>query len=152
MRRLAREIAVQTLYEVAQSDTTWQAALRSNVERRKGDAQAHAYAERLLTAVEARREEVEARIAAALAHWSWERVALVDRCVLQVSTVELLAFPDVPVRVSLDEAVEIARKFSTEDSGGFVNGVLDRIARDVEPARQVGPTSESGRGSMEADA
>ncbi len=136
MRRLAREIAVQSLYEMAQSDVSWREALRSNLERRNADARARAYAERLLESIEARRGEIEARLTAALEHWAWERVALVDRCVLQISCVELLAFPDVSVRVSIDEAVEIANKFSTEESGGFVNGILDRVARDLETPTQ----------------
>lgn len=134
MRRLAREIAVQTLYEVAQSEVSWRQALDANVERRHGDSEARTYAARLLEAIEARSADIRVRIDAALANWSWERVALVDRCVLQVGTAELLAFPDVPVRVSINEAVEIARKFSTDASGPFVNGVLDRVAHDVQPA------------------
>jgi N utilization substance protein B len=134
MRRLAREIAVQALYEVAQSETSWRQALDANVERRHGDDTARAYAARLLEAIEVRRDDIRDRIDAALANWSWERVALVDRCVLQVAAAELLTFPDVPLRVSIDEAVEIARKFSTDDSGAFVNGVLDRIAHDAPAA------------------
>lgn len=129
-RRLAREIAVQTLYEMAQSDVAMRQALRTNVERREaGDAE-RAYAARLLEAVAAQGEAIRQRLTAALANWTWERVALVDRCVLQVSAAELLGFPDVPVRVSIDEAIEIARKFGSEESGAFVNGVLDRVARD----------------------
>ena len=115
MRRLAREIAVQALYEVAQSDATRKQALRDNVERRRGDAAASAYAKRLLDTIDARSDDIQERIRGALANWTWERVALVDRCVLQVSTAELLAFPDIPKRVSIDEAVEIANKFSTKD-------------------------------------
>lgn len=118
---------------MAQSDVAMPAALRANVERREGGDSESAYAERLLEAVEAERDAIQARLVAALANWSWERVALVDRCVLQVSAAEILSFPDVPVRVSIDEAIDIARKFSSEDSGGFVNGVLDRVARDLQP-------------------
>ena len=67
----------------------------------------------------------------ALENWDLQRVALVDRCVLEVGAAEILYFPDVPLRVIIDEAVDVVRKFSTDESGAFVNGVLDRIAREA---------------------
>ena len=133
-RRRAREIVVQSLYEVAQSGTDAERALQANLERRGGPEAVRAYAERLLHEVVARRAEVVAKLAAALQHWTLERVGLVERCVLEVGATEILYFPDVPVAVAIHEAVEIARKFSTDESGGFVNGVLDRIARDAGEA------------------
>jgi len=146
MRRLAREVAVQTLYEMAQSEAPLRQALRDNLARRKGDEGARVYAQRLLDVIAARGNEIRSCIDTALSNWSWERVALVDRCVLQVSTAEILAFPDIPIRVSIDEAVEIARKFSTDDSGAFVNGVLDRVAREAAAgpgARRAGPEADA---------
>jgi len=137
MRRLAREVAVQTLYEMAQSEAPLRQALRDNLARRKAAKGAGDYAGRLLDVVAERSAEIRSCIDAALSNWAWDRVALVDRCVLQMSTAEILAFPDVSVRVSIDEAVEIARKFSTDDSGAFVNGVLDRVARDFQARSNV---------------
>ena len=64
---------------------------------------------------------------------------MVDRCVLEMAVVELLRFPDVPVSVVIDEAIVIAKKFGSEDSGKFVNGILDRIAR------QLGETSDTAQ-------
>ena len=64
---------------------------------------------------------------------------MVDRCVLEMAVVELMRFPDVPVSVVIDEAIVIARKFGSEDSGKFVNGVLDRIAR------QLGETTDTAQ-------
>jgi N utilization substance protein B len=130
-RRLAREIAVQALYEIAQSGTAWQRALQANVERREAPPMVGAYAGRLVECVQARQDAIAARLRGALQHWDLERVALVDRCVLEAAAAEILFFPDVPVRVSIDEAVDVARKFSSDESGAFVNGVLDRIARDA---------------------
>ena len=139
-RRLAREIVVQSLYEMAQSGTDEERALQANLERRGGPAAARAYAERLLRQVGARRAEVAAKLTGALQHWSLERVGLVERCVLEVGVTEILYFPDVPVAVAIHEAVDIARKFGTDESGGFVNGVLDRIARDAGQA----PSARAG--------
>ena len=132
-RRLARELVVQSLYEIAQSGTDWRRALEANLERRAAArGPVRAYAERLLREIEARREEIAVKLAESVTHWSLERVALVERCVLEAAAAEILYFPDVPAAVAIHEAVEIARKFSTEESGGFVNGVLDRIARDAD--------------------
>jgi len=133
-RRLAREVVVQALYEIAQSGADAPRVLAANLERRAAQAPVRAYAERLLREVEARRAEIAAKLTAALQHWSLERVALVERCVLEVGAAEILGFPDVPVAVTIHEAVDIARKFSTDESGAFVNGVLDRIARDAARA------------------
>lgn len=128
-RRKAREVAVQTLYEISHTEEAFPRALAANLQRREAGEPAGAYAERLLLAVTGHREAIAARLAAALENWSLERVALVDRCVLEVACAEILFFTDVPLAVAIDEAVQIARKFSTDESGPFVNGVLDRVAR-----------------------
>lgn len=143
-RRLAREVAVQTLYEIAQSDAAWPRALGDNIARRAANAAAAAYAERLVQCVSNHRDEIVALLRAALLYWDLERVALVDRCVLEVGTAEILYFPDVPVRVVIDEALDVVRKFSTDESAAFVNGVLDRIAR--ESARRAADTDQAARG------
>ena len=128
-RRLAREVAVQSLYEIAHTEESFERALESNLERREGNPAVRGYAARLLEAVGTHRDEIQARLAASIDNWSLERVAMVDRCVLEVATAEILYFSDVPAAVAIDEAVTIVRKFSTQESGPFVNGVLDRIAR-----------------------
>jgi len=132
-RRLAREVAVQTLYEITHTEAPYAAALAANLERRAGNPAVNSYADRLLEAVSAHRDEIATRIAGALDNWSLERVAMVDRCVLEVACAEILWFEDVPDAVAIHEAVDIARKFSTDESGAFVNGVLDRIARSQTP-------------------
>jgi N utilization substance protein B len=130
-RRLAREVAVQTLYEMAQAQAPWSRALQANVERREANRDAAAYAERLVSTVQSQRQAITAALEQALENWDLQRVALVDRCVLEVGAAEILYFPDVPLRVIIDEAVDVVRKFSTDESSAFVNGVLDRIARDA---------------------
>ena len=137
-RRKAREVAVQTLYEIAHTEEDYPRALAANLERRNGGTNVHTYAERLLRTVAEHRDQIAALLAATLENWSLERVSMVDRCVLEVACAEILFFPDVPRAVAIDEAVEIARKFSTEESGAFVNGVLDRVARTQGEPRQAG--------------
>jgi transcription antitermination protein NusB len=137
-RRLAREVAVQTLYEIAHTEDEFPRALAANLARRHGNENVEAYAARLLDSITSHREAIAARLVSALENWSLERVSMVDRCVLEVACAEILFFPDVPLAVAIDEAVEIVRKFSTEESGAFVNGVLDRVARSQGEPPQAG--------------
>jgi N utilization substance protein B len=88
----------------------------------------------LATGVERRRSELDAHIEAAAEHWTLERMPLVDRNLLRLGAFELLERPEVPTAVVLDEAIELAKLLSTEESGRFVNGVLGRIAREVRGA------------------
>jgi N utilization substance protein B len=76
-------------------------------------------------------ERIDALMAAAAKGWEVERMPVLDRSILRLATYELIAETDVPVAVVIDEAVELAKQYSTEFSGGFVNGVLSTIARQV---------------------
>ncbi len=90
-----------------------------------------ALAELLVRGVETEQGRIDELITRYAKGWTLARMAQVDRTVLRIATFELLARPEVPVAVVLDEAVELAKRFSTDDSGRFVNGVLAAIARDV---------------------
>ncbi len=90
-----------------------------------------AYTVELVTGVDRRRHELDTRIEAAAEHWTLERMPLVDRNLLRLGVFELLERAEVPTAVILDEAIELAKLLSTDDSGRFVNGVLGRIAREV---------------------
>lgn len=142
-RRLAREVAVQALYEIAQSGIPWKRAVAANVERREASAETARYAERLVSTVREKEGPIEAALRQALQNWDLERLSLVDRCVLEVGTAEILYFQDVPLEVVIDEAVDVVRKFSTDESGAFVNGVLDRIARDASASRPAADSLET---------
>jgi N utilization substance protein B len=79
-------------------------------------------------------DEIDAKIREVSKHWRLERMARVDRNILRLATYELLKRPEVPRRVTLNEAVELAKRFGDENSPAFVNGVLDRIASDLGKA------------------
>jgi N utilization substance protein B len=83
--------------------------------------------------LEARAAEVDAVLAGACVHWALERLAATDRAVLRTAVAELMARPGTPAPVVLDEAIEIARRYGSEESGAFVNGVLDQVARRLRP-------------------
>lgn len=100
----------------------------------RDDPDACAFAAELVAGVVRERDRLDAAIEAACENWRIGRLALVDRCVLTVAAYELIAHPETPVSVVIDEAVEVARRFGAEGSAAFVNGVLDHIARLVRPA------------------
>ena len=92
------------------------------------------YVTTLLSAVTDRADEIDALVDDAAIGWDLARMAVVDRNVLRLATAELLAGDDVPTAVILNEAVELASAYSTDDSGRFVNGVLAAVARTVRGA------------------
>ncbi len=94
----------------------------------EADPDGRQYADSLVRGVVARREEIDGLITKASANWRIERMTAVDRNVLRIGTFELLVETATPRAVILDEAVELAKQFGAENSGPFVNGVLDRVA------------------------
>ena len=78
-------------------------------------------------------ERIDSVISSKLENWTLDRLSAVDRNVLRLGTYELLYEMDVPIEVTLDEMIELAKKYGTENSGRFVNGVLDRIAKEYSP-------------------
>jgi N utilization substance protein B len=89
------------------------------------------YAAALVQGVDAERERIDELLRRFTRSWPLERMPALDRAVLRLATYELLARPDVPTAVVIDEAVELAKRFSTDDSGRFVNGMLSSISREV---------------------
>jgi N utilization substance protein B len=102
-------------------------------EERLNDDQAELVRD-LVRALDTRVSEIDERIGQAAEHWPLERMSRTDRAVLRLAIAELLARTGTPARVVLDEAVDIARRYGSDDSGRFVNGVLDRVARSVRSA------------------
>ena len=89
------------------------------------------YFQELVTGVKAHLEELDALIRRFSEHWRLERMTLVDRNLLRLAAFELLYQPETPPKVVINEAVELAKKYSTEDSSAFVNGLLDRIRAEL---------------------
>ncbi len=126
-RTLAREATLQYLYEVDLVGTGEAEPVEEFLERQLGRAQARPFARKLIAGVLERRDEIDRRIADVAEHWTLERMAIVDRNVLRVGAHELLHVDDVPPKVAINEAIDLARRFSTEEACAFVNGILDRI-------------------------
>ncbi len=98
-------------------------------------------AEEIVRGTAERLGEIDPLIAEAAANWRLERIAVIDRLILRLATYELLAMPGTPHAVIINEALELARTFSTEDAVKFVNGVLDGIRKKVRGASAVGVVS-----------
>jgi len=142
-RRRSRILAFRTLYraEVAEDALADLLAEMTTDESVREDVRD--FAVHLVSAVAQGEEAIDEAIKAALTSaWSLERLAVTDRCVLRMGTGELMFTPHQPVAVVLNESIEIARKFGTPDSGRFVNGVLDRVAKTLGEGENQGSRTD----------
>ncbi len=122
-RHEAREKALQALFQVDVGHIPPEEALQNVT----GDKEVDPFLRQLVMGVTEHQEEIDALLRANLEKWRLERVANVDRAILRMATYEMKYVDDVPVKVSLDEAVELAKKFGDTKSGSFVNGVLSKV-------------------------
>lgn len=133
VRREGREAAVQFLY---QQDLGGTASREDYYAMRRISPSARKFCDELLDGVQAHHEEVDATIRRLTKNYEFQRISAVDRNILRVAAYEMLHCPMVPPVVSINEAIEIAKKFSTADSGRFVNGILDALRSELHrPAR-----------------
>ena len=138
-RREGRELALQALYskDLVPQDASF--TLKRIMENfGEGEeptleihSKAFAFASELVSGVIANLAAIDARIAEKSKHWSMSRMARVDLNILRLAVYELLYRPDIPKNVTMNEAIEVAKKFGAEDSASFVNGILDEIASSV---------------------
>lgn len=144
-RRKGRELALQALYQREIAGELSSAELEAFLRHFDGGEQANAFALELVRGVLQHGAEIDRLIAQCCEHWRLERLSKVDRNILRLATYELLERPDVPVSVVINEAVEIARRYGTEDSSPFVNGVLDAIAERCGAKARASTSGENGR-------
>ncbi len=130
-RREARERALELLYEAEAKALAPAEVLEGLM------ITPDTFAVALVTGVGARLPEIDAHIARLARDWTVDRMPWVDRSILRLATFELVARPDVPTGAILSEAVELAKRFSTEEAARFVNGLLSNLAREVRPESTV---------------
>ncbi len=139
-RRRSREYALQVLFEVDLAGAAVDDVLERLWSGRNPAGEVREFAERLVRGVLAEREAIDDRIGSAAEHWRLERMATVDRNVLRMAIHELLT-GDNPAPVVIDEAIEVAKRYGSEGSGSFINGILDevrvRLEREQDPTRPV---------------
>ena len=121
----ARERALGLLYEAETKDLSVRDLLASL------PLAPEAFAVHLVTGADDHRADVDQELVRVSQRWDLDRMPALDRAILRIGTYELGWCPEVPVAVVINEAVELAKRFSTDDSGRFVNGVLSRLAKDL---------------------
>ena len=130
-RRQARECVFQGLYAMEISRNSRDKTFADMLNRYSFDENTKSFASSLYIKTLDQKQFLERTISKFLENWELGRIALLDNLILQMAVCELLFFDDVPPKVSISEAIEIAKKYSTEDSSGFVNGILDSVFKEV---------------------
>ena len=128
IRRKGRELALQALYQIEITGDASAAAVDLFLSHFEGSAQAKEFARRLVSGVVSQCRDIDRMIEECTENWKLARMAKVDLLILRLAAYELLFCPDIPLNVSLDEAIEMGKRFGSGDSGSFINGVLDQLA------------------------
>lgn len=131
-RRKGREAALQLLFLHDLSGVHTERVVANFWEENPADSETREFAMRLLSGALDHLNDIDEAVGKLSAHWRLSRMAAVDRNVLRLAVFELCHCPDIPTKVSLNEAIEIAKKFGSEESGAFVNGILDQVAKTVK--------------------
>jgi N utilization substance protein B len=145
-RSRAREVALQLLFQRDFNATTARATIEDFVRARLRDPLLVPFCVALFDGVVGNLTAIDERLAKAAENWRLPRMAAVDRSALRMGAYELLYTPDTPPSVVIDEAIELARRFGSADSPAFVNGVLDRLRKDSEPAQESATPSDNDAG------
>ena len=130
-RRRSRELALQVLYQL---DITKQDAIRAIAQSRDHFSEKEerdGFAERIVLGVLEHGQEIDRLIEQYSENWRLDRMSMIDRNILRMALFELLYCEDIPPKVTLDEAIELGKRYGSEDSGSFINGILDRIQNEV---------------------
>ena len=130
-RREGRELALQTLYSMDLNPLEIRTTLQLFRENVKANATVRAFAEELVTGVLSRKEEIDRLIEEKSKNWMISRIGKVDLNILRLAVYELSYRQDIPKNVTLNEAIEVAKKFGTEESPAFINGILDEVAAGI---------------------
>jgi N utilization substance protein B len=137
-RRLSREIALKVLYQIDMTGATPADALPLFYEHFEAPAAVRPFAEQIVLGVFTHKDEIDQRIVSASEHWRLERMPVVDRNVLRIAVFEMLYCEDIPPKVSINEAIDLAKSYGSRDSGAFINGILDNVLPKVAMEQQSG--------------
>lgn len=136
IRHQGRELALKALYRIDICGGATSDDLALFFDNFPADDRARRFAARLVEGVRAESLELDKLLASALEHWSIHRLSRVDHNILRMALYELMRMENVPARVTIDEAIELAKCYGDQDSGRFVNGVLDQIAGELNLRRK----------------
>lgn len=146
-RREAREAVLQALYANEVSNGKWKNITNSVIKPRlDDDKETFKFAERLFLKVVNNQDTVDEIIQQHIKNWSLERLTKIDRQLLRMAITEFLFFEQIPTKVTINEAIEVAKTYSTKKSGNFINGILDSA---LEQLKKDGRIEKRGRGLVE---
>ncbi len=138
---------MRALYSQEMSGNPENVIIEDMILSRKEDEGVTEFAVHLLKACIEHKTDVDKLIVDKAENWDFERIAILDKLIMKIAICEFLHFEDIPPKVSIDEAIEIAKKYSTEGSGQFINGILDSVLLEL---RSQDLLKKSGRGLSEA--
>jgi transcription antitermination protein NusB len=142
-RRTLREKVMQVLYANEMTHDDIGPIINNVFEEIIMDRDSMNFARQLIEQVRTNLDEIDKLIISKTNNWESQRLALIDRLLLRMAITEFLYFPDIPPKVTINEAMEIAKKFSTDQSSKFINGILDAILIDLNNSKTL---NKSGRG------
>ncbi len=128
-RRKARELALQALFQIDFYGSEETDSLNYFWREQKVSEEVLRFAQKLVEGVCRRRQEIDQLIEEHSENWKLSRMSRVDRNILRMAVLELLEMEDIPCKVTIDEAIELGKKYGTSDSGAFINGILDQILK-----------------------
>jgi len=131
-RHKGRIFALQLLYALDFNDSPQDQTIKLFWEGIHVTGEVKEFADLLVAGMLSQQEKIDGILEKYSENWSLDRMAGVDRNILRFAVYEIMHMPDIPPNVTINEAVEIGKKFGTEDSGAFINGILDRIAKDFQ--------------------
>ncbi|MCZ8520639.1 MULTISPECIES: transcription antitermination factor NusB [Paenibacillus] len=152
-RRLARELAVQSLYQLEMNEVTSGDAIAHVVEEAQTDDEGQLTRDRdqittqsiqeLVEGTVTHKRQIDGLLSDYLKGWQMDRLSRVDRQILRLAAYEMVFREDVPPKVVVNEAIEMAKHFGTDESGKFVNGVLGKMIKDLDTLRKPNPAPEA---------
>ncbi len=154
-RSRGREVALQVLYQLEQNSVAPPEEVRRFIQRRLlGERKLCEFTEGLIAGVKEHQTQIDAMISQVAENWRLDRMAAIDRNILRLGAYEMLFRPEVPAKVAINEALELAKRYSTAQSSRFVNGILDRVlhcqAQEPKPEAEEqapGPEAKARAGS-----
>ncbi|MEO0138056.1 MAG: transcription antitermination factor NusB [candidate division WOR-3 bacterium] len=129
-RRLARELALKILYAY-ESGRDGKQVIDEVLNKKKYQAGVKKFATALTMLTLENKDQIDSHIKKVLQNWEFDRIGTIDKLILRMGICEFLYFADIPVEVSINEAIELAKKFGADESNKFVNGILDAVARNL---------------------
>lgn len=142
-RRRGRELALHALYAFEMTENPFEQIKKEVIESDEKNEVIISFAEELVKITILHSKNLDELIKRWAHNWEFSRIAIIDKLILRMAICEFLYFEDIPPKVTIDEAIEISKEYSTEQSGKFINGILDSVLNDL---KSLGQINKTGRG------